>query len=443
MERYVYSELIAWVSNQRRKPLLLRGARQVGKTWLIENLARERFEFYLKIDFEENSELVSLFGGDLNPQKICSELELRTGINIIAGKTLLFFDEIQICPRAIMALRYFYEKMPELHVIAAGSLLEFVFGEISFPVGRIQSLEVYPMNFSEFLLASNYRKAAEICNNPIAEVSESTHEFLLEQLRIYWLVGGMPECIKVYINTKSLKLAAEVQDEICETYRLDFNKYRPKTDINCLNAVFSTIAANVGKQIKYTGLAIDFTIPTIKKAYESLLLARVAIKIKSLSNIGVPLEVFASDKKFKNLFLDIGLMNRVMGIDYNDALNHKNLLSIYRGQLAEQFVGQEFATVTNNQLYYWARDAKNSNAEIDYLALIGGKVFPVEVKDGPSGKLRSLHLYRETYQPSYSVVFHSGKTGILKNEKIVFLPLYYSGAFAKFGVNFEILCEKF
>ena len=443
MERYVYSELIAWVSNQRRKPLLLRGARQVGKTWLIENLARERFEFYLKIDFEENSELVSLFGGDLNPQKICSELELRTGINIIAGKTLLFFDEIQICPRAIMALRYFYEKMPELHVIAAGSLLEFVFGEISFPVGRIQSLEVYPMNFSEFLLASNYRKAAEICNNPIAEVSESTHEFLLEQLRIYWLVGGMPECIKVYINTKSLKLAAEVQDEICETYRLDFNKYRPKTDINCLNAVFSTIAANVGKQIKYTGLAIDFTIPTIKKAYESLLLALVAIKIKSLSNIGVPLEVFASDKKFKNLFLDIGLMNRVMGIDYNDALNHKNLLSIYRGQLAEQFVGQEFATVTNNQLYYWARDAKNSNAEIDYLALIGGKVFPVEVKDGPSGKLRSLHLYRETYQPSYSVVFHSGKTGILKNEKIVFLPLYYSGAFAKFGVNFEILCEKF
>jgi len=299
------------------------------------------------------------------------------------------------------------------------------------------------MNFSEFLLASNYRRAAEICNNPIAEVSESTHEFLLEQLRIYWLVGGMPECIKVYINTKSLKLAAEVQDEICETYRLDFNKYRPKTDINCLNAVFSTIAANVGKQIKYTGLAIDFTIPTIKKAYESLLLALVAIKIKSLSNIGVPLEVFASDKKFKNLFLDIGLMNRVMGIDYNDALNHKNLLSIYRGQLAEQFVGQEFATVTNNQLYYWARDAKNSNAEIDYLALIGGKVFPVEVKDGPSGKLRSLHLYRETYQPSYSVVFHSGKTGILKNEKIVFLPLYYSGAFAKFGVNFEILCEKF
>jgi len=436
MERYIFSNLIDWVEKQRRKPLLLRGARQVGKTWLIEKLARERFEFFIKIDFEENPELVSLFSGELNPQKICSELELRTGIDIIAGKSLLFFDEIQICPKAIIALRYFYEMMPDLHVAAAGSLLEFAFSEISFPVGRIQSLEIHPMNFSEFLLAANFRKAAGICNNEITDVSEPIHNFLLEQLRIYWLVGGMPECISEYVNTKSLKKASEVQDEICETYRLDFNKYKPKIDINCLNAVFSTIAANVGRQIKYIGLAVDFTIPTIRKAYESLLLARIAKKIKSLSSIGIPLEVHASDKRFKNLFLDIGLMNRVMGIDYNEALKHKNLLAIYRGQLAEQFVGQEFATANNNQLYYWAREAKNSSAEIDFLVAIGGKVYPVEVKDGPSGKLRSLHLYRETYQPPYSVVFHSGPKGILENEKIVFLPLYFAGSFAKYGFQF-------
>ena len=436
MERYLFSQLIAWVEMKRRKPLLLRGARQVGKTWLIERLGREQFEFYLKVDFEENSEMVSLFSGDLNPQKICSELELRTGIDIIAGKTLLFFDEIQICPRAIMSLRYFYEKMPDLHVIAAGSLLEFAFSEISFPVGRIQSMEVHPMNFSEFLLALNYGKAAEICNNMISEVSQTTHEFLLEQLRIYWLVGGMPECIKEYVSTKSLKRASEVQDEICETCRLDFNKYKPKTDINCLNAVFSTIAANVGQQIKYTGLAVDFTIPTIKKAYESLLLARLAKKVKSVSNIGIPLDIYASDKKFKNIFLDIGLMNRVMGIDYIKALSHQNLLAIYRGQLAEQFVGQEFATATNNQLYYWSRDAKNSNAEIDYLMFYEGLIYPVEVKDGPSGKLRSLHLYCDAYHPSWSVVFHAGQTGVLENKKIIFLPLYFAGAFAKFGINF-------
>ena len=247
----------------------------------------------------------------------------------------------------------------------------------------------------------------------------------------------MPECINEYVKTKSLKKASEVQDEICETSRLDFNKYKPKTDINCLNAVFSSVAANVGRQIKYTGLAVDFTIPTIRKAYESLVLARIAKKVKSLSSIGMPLEVHASDKKFKNLFLDIGLMNRVMGIDYNEALNHKNLLAIYLGQLAEQFVGQEFATATNQQLYYWARDAKNSNAEVDFLAVLDGKIYPVEVKDGPSGKLRSLHLYSETYQPAYSVVFHSGPKAILENEKIIFLPLYFASAFAKFGFTFN------
>ena len=324
---------------------MLRGARQVGKTWLVERLAQEEFQYYVKVDFEEDSNFYSLFEGTINPQTICSDLELRTGVSIKDGKTLLFFDEIQICPRAIMALRYFYEQMPDLHVIAAGSLLEFVFSEISFPVGRIQSLEVHPMNFSEFLLALNYNKAANVCNEPVSDVSKSTHEFLLEQLRIYWLVGGMPESIQEYIDSKSIKSAAEVQDEICKTYQWDFNKYKPRTDINCLRTVFFGIAANVGKQIKYTGLAKDFTIPTIKKAYDSLLMARIAQKVKSVSSPGIPIEVHASDKKFKSLFLDIGLMNRLMGIDYNETLNHKNLLAIYRGQLAEQFVGQEIATV--------------------------------------------------------------------------------------------------
>lgn len=441
MERYIYLKLKEWIKMNRRKPLLLHGARQVGKTWLVERLAVENFESFLKVDFEEKQELKALFEGDLNPLRICSELEVRTGIDIKPGKTILFFDEIQACPRAIMALRYFYEKMPELHVIAAGSLLEFAFSEISFPFGRIQSMEVHPMNFSEFLLALNFTKAAEICNNKISVVSEATHEFLLEQLRIYWLVGGMPECIKVYRDTNSLKQTAEVQDEISQTYRLDFNKYKPKTDINCLSTVFSTIAASVGKQIKYTGLAVDFTIPTIKKAYDSLLQARIAKKVRALGNIGLPIEVYASDKKFKNIFLDIGLMNRVMGIDYNEALSHKNLLGIYRGQLAEQFVGQEFATQANNQLYYWARDIKNSSAEVDYLMMVNGTIYPVEVKDGPSGKLRSLHIYRHSYSPSWSVVFHSGNAGVLSTEKIVFLPLYYAGAFAQFGIdsNAELL----
>ncbi len=435
MYRHIISELKEWVFKERRKPLLLRGARQVGKTWLVETLAKDQFNNLIKIDFEEKHNLISLFDGDLDPEKICSEIEIRLGQEIIESKTLIFFDEIQICPRAIMSLRYFYEKKPGLHVIAAGSLLEFVYSEISFPVGRLQTMEVFPMDFSEFLLALGNNKAAEICRQPVSDVSEPIHNYLIDQLRTYWLVGGMPECVKVYSETKSIKTATEVQDEIIETYKLDFNKYKPKTDINCLNTVFSGLAAKVGQQIKYTTFSKDYTIPTIKRAFESLLKARIATKVKAVSSPGMPMEIYASEKKFKTVFLDIGLMNRVMGIDYNEALNHDNLLSIYRGQLAEQFVGQEFASSGKNQLYYWAREAKNSNAEIDFLFHKAGDFIPVEVKDGPSGKLRSLHSYRNNYKPGYSVVIHSGKPGRLKNENIVFLPLYYANSFAIWGIN--------
>jgi len=437
VERYIYSDLNTWAIRSRRKPLIIRGARQVGKTWLVENLARFEFDYMVKVDFEESPELISLFEGDLNPQKICAELELRSGIDILEGKTLLFIDEIQLCPRAIIALRYFYEQMPKLHVIAAGSLLEFALGEISFPVGRTQSLEVNPMNFSEFLLATGHSKAAEICNSPLAEVSAATHSFLLGLLREYWMVGGMPESVLEYIQTKSIKSASEVQDEIYTTFHLDFNKYKPKTDINCLKSVLSNVATTVGKQVKYTGLAKDSTIPTIKKAYESLTQARIVKKVRSVSRPGIPLLAHSSDKKFKSLYLDIGLMNRAMGIEYSEALNHTNLLAIYRGQLAEQFVGQEFVSASENQLYYWARDAKSSSAEVDFLWQVKTNLVPVEVKDGPSGRLRSMHLYRDSYNPPYSVVFHSGQMGILKEEKIVFLPLYFAGSFARHGFQWN------
>jgi len=439
MERYVMSDLVFWVNNKRRKPLLIRGARQVGKSWLVDKLGKERFDFYLKIDFEKNPGFISLFDGDLEPERLCSEIGLRTGVEISAGGTLLFFDEIQACPRAIMALRYFYEKMPDLHVIAAGSLLEFAFSDISFPVGRIQMIEIHPMSFSEFLMALGYKQAAQVVNSPVSQVSDSTHQFLMEQLRIYWLVGGMPESVKVYAEDRILMNAVDVQDEIIKTYRMDFKKHKPRTDIECLNAVFSSIAAKVGQQIKYTGLANDFSIPTIRKAYESLLMARIATKVKSLSTIGIPLEICASEKKFKNVFLDIGLMNRVMGIDYNEVFTYKDLLGVYRGQLAEQYVGQEFVAAADSQLYYWSRDAKSSSAEIDYVWISNNVIFPVEVKDGPLGKLRSLNLYRLTWHPSSSFVFHGGPSHVLREEKIFFLPLYFAGAFAEHGVGDEFM----
>ena len=433
MERFVYLDILRWLDSERRKPLLLRGARQVGKTWLVSKLGKEKFSKYVMVDFEEKPGIKRLFDGDLNPDAICRELELHYNTLIEEGETLLFFDEIQACPRAIMALRYFYEKKPGLHIIAAGSLLEFAFDEISFPVGRIQSLNVYPMSFNEFLLATGNELTNERLEKANSEVSDVTHELLLGLLKDYYLIGGMPECVKVYANTNSIVQVREVQNEIADSYRLDFRKYKPKTDIHCLSKVFLTLASSTGKQLKYTGLATDFTIPTIKKAYNSLLMARVSKKVRCVSRPGLPLEIYASDKRFKNVFLDIGLMNCMMGLDYNEFMQFEELNEIYQGQLSEQFVGQELLIESGDNNYYWARDAKNSSAEVDYVTSIDGNIIPIEVKSGPSGKLKSLHLYRESFKPIISIVFNSGKPAYLKEEGILFLPLYYAGYVFKGG----------
>jgi hypothetical protein len=434
MERYVLKSLKGWVMDEQRKPLLLKGARQVGKTWLVDRLAQEQFDFYIKIDFEEHADLISLFSGETHPHKICSELEHRTGLAIVPGRSLLFFDEIQACPQAIPALRQFYEQMPDLHVIAATSLPDFPSGEITFPIDRVQVLDIYPLSFSEFLLAMSYKKAAETVRGPISEVPESMHQLLMEQLRMYWVVGGMPESLKAFATKRMLKHSLVVLDEICARFRMDFNRYTPKTDVDCIDAVFTALAASVGQQIKYTSLAPDYAFQTIKKAFEGLLMARIASKIKSLSDIALPFDDMASDKKFKCLYLDIALMNRLMDINYKEALSQKGLMDLCDGQLAKQFVGQEFTAANRAPLFYWARDSKNSDAEVDYLFVSDGVVYPVEVKEGPLGKLRSLSLYRQAYKPSRSVVFHPGQYEVLEDEKITFVPLYFAEAFAKYGI---------
>jgi predicted AAA+ superfamily ATPase len=245
----------------------------------------------------------------------------------------------------------------------------------------------------------------------------------------------MPECVKVYTEKKSIKAAVEVQDEIIETYQLDFNKYNPKTNISCLKTVFSGLAGKVGQQIKYSTFSNDYSTPTLKKAFESLLMARIATKVNAVSSPGLPIDYYASDKKFKSVFLDIGLMNRVMGFTYDEAFRHENLISIYKGQLAEQFVGQEFISYQRKPLHYWSRAAKNSNAEIDFLVNRKNEFIPVEVKDGPAGKLRSMHLYLESYETQTAVVFNSGNMGEIKDQNLKFLPLYYAYSFIKNGID--------
>jgi predicted AAA+ superfamily ATPase len=424
MKRIIEKKILAWKVSNRRKPLIIRGARQVGKTWLVENFLADKFDDFVKIDFEERTDLHTYFEGNLDPKYILESLEIVIG-KIIPGKTLLFFDEIQSCPRAIMALRYFYEKMPELHVVAAGSLLEFAFDEISFPVGRVQYLHIYPMTFYEYLLAvGNDAMALIVCKSQ-STVHKLTQQAILDELKKYFFIGGMPECVKVYCNSRSLLDTFAVQTEILNSFRDDFAKYKPHVDTVCLDAVFGNAANAVGEQIKYTRLNDEHTGPTNKKAFDLLCKARIFHKIFSCNPSALPLAATANRKKFKTCMLDIGLLQRLCGAEVDAALMQNDLLAIYKGQLAEQFVAQEMRAWQDTDLFYWARDAKSSSAEVDYLTVYDGDIYPVEVKSGTGGSLKSLHLMLQAYKNlKKGIVLYSGYFHELPEQGLLFLPLY-------------------
>ena len=428
MKRLVEREMLDWKESNRRKPLIIRGARQVGKTWLVENLLANGFDSLAKVDLEERKDLHVHFSGNLDPKGIVEVLEITTG-KIVPGRTLLFLDEIQACPRAIMALRYFYEKMPQLHVVAAGSLLEFAFDEISFPVGRVQYLHVCPMTFYEYLLAIGKQSMAELAIKPQEAVPEASQQMILAELKKYFLVGGMPECVKVYRDSGSLLDAFAVQSEILDSFKDDFSKYKPHVEAACLDAVFNNGARAVGEQIKYTRLDDGHTGPTNRKAFDLLCKARIFNKIFSCNPSGLPLAASVKSKKFKAAFLDIGLMQRVCEVDVEAALAQDNLLAIYSGRLAEQFVAQEMLMWNGTALYYWAREAKSSSAEVDYLTVRDGTVYPVEVKSGAGGRLKSLHLMLATYPNCpKGLVLYGGPYRELPEQKLVFMPLYCAGS---------------
>ena len=426
MKRLIEKTLSDWKNSRRRKPLIVRGARQVGKSYTITEFGKRYFRNCFIIDFERDPKFRHIFEDDLNPAGIISDLELATGQRIVPDQTLIFFDEIQECPRALMALRYFYEEMPSVYIIAAGSLLEFAMGDISFPVGRVQFAELYPLNFLEFQMALGNEKAIDYLTGAPAKLSESSHQFLLDQLKDYFFVGGMPEAVKSYSETRSVSSAIEVQGEICNSLKQDFTKYNPHVDKQCLTEVFTSLAKNVGRQTKYASLSEGYSNPTIKKAYQTLVQAKLISKVNSVNPRGLPLSIMTS-KVFKSSLLDIGIMNYLCGIYKTDEYFRSDLLGIYRGAMAEQFVGQEIISSQNNELYYWSRQAKSSTAEVDYVISVNEKIIPVEVKSASAGRLRSLHQYLKEYPNCKSgYVFSSNKYSELPEQKLKFLPLYFA-----------------
>lgn len=429
MKRMTAKHLLEWRARARRKPLIVRGARQVGKTWSIQEFGRTNYPGGVRtVDFEKHRDQRRIFEQDLEPTRILSELGLLLGKKIDPERELLFFDEVQCCPRAIMALRYFYEEMPNLHVVAAGSLLEFALQDISFPVGRVQFLDMHPMTFEEYLQATGKELAAETLRAGPKSQSEVVHGMLLNELRQYLFVGGMPEAVKTFAQTANLQDAMDVQTEIVHAFREDFAKYRPRVDAECLGEVWATLAGSVGSQIQYTKLTAGFSGPTVRKAFDLLCLSRVIRKVSAASPQGMPLRVAGTGRRFKALMVDIGLMQALAGISVAHEYAKDDILSIYHGAMAEQFVGQELVAAGSAGPHYWARQAKSSTAEVDFLIEQGGRIVPIEVKSGPTGRLRSLHLLLRDYPTcSDGIVLSSGPYAELPEQRLRFVPLYYAG----------------
>ncbi len=424
MHRNISAFLTDWVSKIGRKPLILNGARQIGKSWVVRNLGKTVFENnYIELNFEKKPQLNQLFEHDFDVKRIVSEIEILEGKEITKN-TLLFLDEIQNCPRAIMSLRYFFEDMPDIHVIAAGSLLEFQLQNIPFPVGRVEILEVFPMSFDEFLMATGNEKMAAILTQATLTLSPIIEDKFYQELLNYFWVGGMPECVQHYANNKNYTQVRKIQEDLLYTYQQDFSKYHPVVHKDCLLDILTNISQNIGGQVIYARLSERFKGPTIKKGVEVLSTAKIFRKIHNVSLHGLPFSV--NGKQFKACFIDIGLLLCLSKVSFESLFYPQNLNSNFTGAWAEQFVGQQLLANASNPLHYWARTNPNSSAEVDYIVEKNGEIIPIEVKSGTAGKLRSLHvLLSENVSIKKALVFSKGKSGV--EGKLHFLPIYFAG----------------
>lgn len=425
MVRDKIHNLIYWKDKTNRKPLIINGARQVGKSWLVKSFGENYFaNDIVIINFEKQRDLHIIFKQNFDVNRIILELQLVLGISIIKGKTLVFFDEIQSCSEALGSLRYFYEDMPDLHLIAAGSLLDFEFRDQPYPVGRVEIMNMYPMTFTEFLAANNKQILVDLLKQTPKEIPESVENILSEQLQLYFIIGGMPECVKYYIDTQDFIGIKEIQNNLLYTYEQDFKKYKPSINTDCLQDIIENITKLISNQIIYTKLSDRFTIPTIKKGVDLLKTARLINIVPNVSISGLPLT--PSGKQFKTFFLDIGLLIRKRQIEYASLYTKRQLTSAFEGVLAEQFVAQQILAQADDHFFYWARTEPGANSEVDFVVVRKGQIIPVEVKAGGSGSLKSLHYLLEKYPNiERAVVYSLAKQGV--KEKINFLPIYYAG----------------
>ena len=406
MHRHQLRTLGDWLRSPRRKPLVIRGARQVGKSTLVELFCEAAGRDLVAVNLERHPDLAEALdrlGAD--PGALLHLIEAVADARLSA-RGVLFLDEIQAAPRALASLRYFLEDMPDRPVVAAGSLMEFTLAGAAFPmpVGRVEYLHMGPMTFTEFLRGvGKDRLADEIEGFEWPSGGEAPgpdpviHRRLLESLRLYQFVGGMPEAVRAYAESASLRAVGAVHAGIIETYRDDFPRYAARRDLTRMLRVFNFATRQAGRKVKYSNVSPDEQSATIRRDVELLAMARVIARVTHSHCSGLPLQADTKDNVFKLIFLDVGLMNAICGLGWEVMASRSDADLVNAGAGAEQFIGQHLqyllAERPNRELTYWLREGRSSNAEVDYVAEFGGHVVPIEVKAGRAGALKSLHQF--------------------------------------------------
>jgi predicted AAA+ superfamily ATPase len=442
MKRVIFNQLLEWKEKENRKPLILQGARQVGKSYIVKEFGQKHFKNFVKVDFLSQKEFHLIFNKDesLKAKDILKHISLLIGESIVPNETLLFFDEIQECPGALTSLKYFEEEMPELAVISAGSYLGIMVHESSYPVGKVEFLKMYPMNFQEFLQAFNeelysYYKIFKINLEDLHSIPEIYHQKFIEVWRMYLFIGGMPEAVKIFIQNKSELLtgfteARKIQQQLITGYQSDFAKHSGPVNATHILNVFDSVAIQLAQTHNEEVKKFSFSdaIPqkrgfaNIRGPLTWLVKSHLVIQNLIVNKAEHPLKAFAHDNKFKLYYFDVGLLGAALDLPPESLL--KSTLGAYKGFIAENFVASEFMSVANSPFYSW----QESKAELEFLIIKNGDICPVEVKSSEKSiRSKSLESFIGRYRPVLSYKLTPKNLGYNIDKKTLTLPIYLSG----------------
>lgn len=424
MYRIAIEKLYRWKESRRRKPLIIQGARQVGKTWLMKEFGRSAYRDMVYINFDSNSRMAELFASDLNTDRLIMGIELYAGKKIDPDSTLLIFDEVQEVPRALSSLKYFYENAPQYHIICAGSLLGIALHEgTSFPVGKVDFLELYPLSFREFLMAVTGTQFAKLLDSQDYKMITSFKQTYIEALKQYYFIGGMPEAVKNFTEERDFYEVREVQKRILAAYEQDFSKHAPLEIVPKIRMVWNSIPSQLAKENK------KFLYGLVReggraKEYETAIMwlcdCGLVYKIERVKGGGIPLKAYVDQKAFKLFVVDVGLLGCMTGLSPKILLDGNDLFTEFKGALTEQYVCQQLKTLENLSIYYYTND--RGSCEVDFVVDTGERTVPVEVKAEVNLKAKSLKTYYEKYQPEISI--RTSMADYRPEEWLMNLPLY-------------------